>query len=337
MKIACIALPLVILASNGIHPSAKLDERAVLARYKKECAKKEVVTRSCKRQKRFVEGIYYRSFRRLTAPRKIGAVERKYMVAAAKADFLALRELGLWTLAAEGTKRGPQNRVSSVVPEPGFLTSEEEKLYVAELNSPYPALRKVAWDALLTDRYNSTRKLDETKWGVDRDYRKEFGTSWNGAPQGLSEDRAPHPDQLRAKTYPTAELLYYASGKGGAIWLTHDSVETVLAHYEEQGFESMPMKGAFEMAKKLQKAKMEEIVQKMKSGGDPQAMQKEWKAIDLTKGLVPSYVFVDPKDQFVIGKEKTVAGTKMIEYQLVIWDSKELGKTGIAIEFKDRK
>jgi len=339
MKLACIALPLIILAGVGdIDPSAKLDERAVLARYKKECTEEKRVSESCKKQKRLVEGVYYRSFRRMTAPRKKGAVERKYMVAAAKADFVALRELGLWTLAAEGTKRGPA--VEKPWPEPGYLTPEEEKLYVAELNSPYPALRKVAWNGLRVTHLarRSKRTVDERKWGIDRAYRQQFGTFWPGAPRGLSEDHPPHADRLRAKPYPKAQLQYYANGKGGAIWLTGDSLKTVEAHYEQQGMKSMSSEVSMDLMLKFQKAKMGQLVKMMESGGDPQALQKEMKSLEtLSKSLNPGYLFSDPKEQLHLGKEITAGDAKMIEYQVVIWRAKEIGKTGIAIEFKDRK
>jgi hypothetical protein len=339
MKLACSALPLIILASIGdIDPSAKLDERAVLARYKKECTKEERISESCKKQKRLVEGVYYRSFRRMTAPRKKGAVERKYMVAAAKADFLALRELGLWTLAAEGTKRGPA--VSKPWPEPGYLTPEEEKLYVAELNSPYPALRKVAWDGLRVSHLGrrSSRTVDERKWGVDRAYRNQFGTFWPGAPRGLSEDHPPHADRLRAMPYPKAQLQYYASGKGGAVWLTDDSLKTVETHYKGQGMESISAEVFMDLMQKFQKEKMGELAKMMESGGDPQALENEMKSLEtLSKTLYPGYLFSDPKEQLHLGKEITAGDFKMIEYQVVIWRAEEIGKTGIAIEFKDLK
>lgn len=337
MKLACIALPLVIFATHGVDPNASIDEKAVLARYKAECVGKKKVTRSCQRQKRLVEGVYYRSLRRLTASRKKGAVDRKYLVGAAKADFPALRELGLWTLAAEGTESKNRKHIGRVRPEPGFLTAEETQLYVAELNSPYPALRKVAWDALRISKQSRRKGVDERKWGVDEAYRREFASFWRGAPMGLSKDHPPHPDRLRTQPYPKAELQYYASGRGGTVWLTGDALQKVAAYYEKQGFSSINMQQLLDRLEEFQKAKMKELAAKMQSGTDPQALQAEMKDLEnLTQELVPGYLFSDkPTDQLALGPAKKAGDATMVAYRVVIWKAPGLNKTGIAIEYND--
>lgn len=308
---------LVLATTLKVEYSLNVDE--VISQYKK-CAGQSAGTEACKSQRRDLEEVYFMMFRRMTASREKGAVDRKYIVLAARAqEFLALREIGLWTLDHEGS-----------------LSDEEKQLFAAELNSPYPSLRKIAWSTLLK-REVSGRRFDGTDLGVDRGYRKIFGKYERGAPQGMLADRVPDPEWMVVPPFPEGEILYYASGKGGAVYETGRPASEVLAFYKEKGLMAISVEELTEQVLTIQKVQMEEAMAKMKSGADLEAVGVEMEELEKSlQNVIPEWLPSpqhSPKDLVLLGKPIKVAGKTIIKPYAAVWTHPTIKKVGIAIPY----
>lgn len=310
-----------LVLATTLHVEYSLDADEIVSKYRVECAGNEVVTETCKSQRRDLEEVYFMMFRRLTASRKKGAVDRKYILLAARAqEFLALKEIGLWTLNHEGN-----------------LSDEEKKLFAAELNSPYPSLRKIAWNTLLKPSV-SGRRFDETTLGVDRSYRKVFGKVEHGAPRGMIEDRPPEPGWMMAPPFPEGKILYYASGKGGAVYETDTPASEVLSFFEKNGLEAIGVKELVEQAMSIGEARMNEVMTKMMTGEDPVAAAAEMEALQKSMqnampGWLPSPRHM-PKDMIIVGEPIMVAGKNLIKPAAAVWTHPTIKKVGIAIPYE---
>lgn len=297
----------------------RLDEDQVISRYKNECAGRDISTETCKSLRRDLEEVYFMVFQRMTASRKKGAVDRKYILLAARArEFMTLREIGLWTLAHEGD-----------------LTDDEKKLFAAELNSPYPALRKIAWNTLLKPEV-SGRRFKETSLGVDRRYRKIFGKVELGAPRGMFADRPPESEWMMLPPFPEGDILYYASGKGGAVFETGETASEVLAFYKKKGYETIGYIEMLKQASVIQNAKAEEMMAKMISGGDPATLAAEMEELEKSmQNFLPKWIpnVGLAKDLTLVGEPIKIAGETSIKPHAAVWTNPALKKVGIAIPY----
>jgi hypothetical protein len=308
------------VSATILHVEHDLDEDEVIARYKNECAGRDINTGTCKSQRRDLEEVYFMEFRRMTVSRKKGAVDRKYIVLAAQAqEFPALKEIGLWTLNHEGN-----------------LSDEEKKLFAAELNSPYPSLRKIAWKTLLSTNV-SGRRFDETTLGVDRAYRNVFGKFEDGAPRGMIADRPPEPEWMMVPPFPEGEILYYASGKGGAIYETEKPAAEVLDFYKKKGLEVIGIKEMLEQINTIMSKLQEQMMAKMTAGANPADMEAEMNALvksmqEISAEWLPTPRHT-PKDMVLVGEPITVAGQSAIKPYAVVWTHPTIKKVGIAIPY----
>lgn len=323
-----LATSLLVLATSWHLEAPRLQPDDALAQYEKSCIGKKRA-HHCDQLRLQVEQILFQDLRVqvYVGDKKI---PRDVLSVAAQSDLLPLKRLGMVNLASRYRRE---------------LTEPERAVLTAELNSPYPGLRRTAW-TLFNEQGDHGQE-----YGVRTIYRRPFGAygGYTGTRRGLLPEREPALLWTTVPRYPKAEFQYYASGAKGGLWMTTDSHAQVLEFYRRFG-EVMAHRTVIENFEKGVTAKIEnmkkEFEKVMASGASPEEMQREMEALG-KGGASPSDTewlsgvgwgsreMKRSEITHVVLEKTRVGGVALPRRSVVIWKDLDLKRTGIAIVYRD--